>query len=178
MIEADSLVLASPVYMRQISGNLKNFIDRTCRWFHRPEMVGKVFMPVVTTAGSAIKETLDYLDQVAYQWGMVSVKGIGRNIRTLANPLKKSDYLPFVKAIKKGKQHHKPSLRALLSYQVQRVLAANILTIDKEFWEKNGWSDTLYFYPCKINPIKRILATLLYLILKNQVKIVPQEDLH
>jgi len=60
MIDSDGLILATPVYMRHVSGTLKNFIDRTCSWFHRPELTGKVLLPVATTAGSALKQTLDF----------------------------------------------------------------------------------------------------------------------
>ncbi|RKX81037.1 MAG: flavodoxin family protein [Spirochaetes bacterium] len=175
MIISDGIVLASPVYMRQISGSLKNFIDRTCSWFHRPELTGKALLPVATTAGSALKQTLAYLDQVAYQWGMVSVAGIGRKINTLNNPIKRGEYMPFVNNLKQGKLYHRPSLDALLSYQVQRVLAEKILVIDKNFWHSKGWDKQIYYYSCRINPVKRLLASLLYMILSKRVKIAEKE---
>jgi multimeric flavodoxin WrbA len=34
-------ILSSPIYMGGVSGKLKVFIDRTRKWFHRPELIGK-----------------------------------------------------------------------------------------------------------------------------------------
>ncbi|RKX81552.1 MAG: flavodoxin family protein [Spirochaetes bacterium] len=177
MINSDGLVLATPVYMRHVSGSLKNFIDRTCSWFHRPELTGKVLLPVVTTAGSALKQTLHYLGEVAYQWGMVSVRGIGRKVSNIHVDLKKKEYIDLVETIRRGSRNHKPSLEALMSYQVQRVLAEKILTIDRDFWRKKGWDRQIYYYSCRIGVVKRLLASLLYTILLNRIRSVENEDL-
>ena len=32
MAAADGIILSSPVYLKQVSGKLKGFIDRTCKW--------------------------------------------------------------------------------------------------------------------------------------------------
>ncbi len=41
MQAADGIILTSPVYMASVSGQLKRLMDRTCRWYHRPALVGK-----------------------------------------------------------------------------------------------------------------------------------------
>ncbi len=179
MINSDGLVLATPVYMRHVSGSLKNFIDRTCSWFHRPELTGKVLLPVATTAGSALKQTLAFLGEVAYQWGMVSVQGIGRNVSNLHVNLKKKEYMAFVEIIRRESLYHKPSLEALMSYQVQRVLAEKLLTIDGDFWREKGWDKQIYYYSCRIGLIKRLIASLLYAILMKRIRSVENDgDAH
>jgi multimeric flavodoxin WrbA len=53
LVEADGIILASPVYLMHITGKLKSLIDKTASWVHRPPMVGKPALVVATTAGSA-----------------------------------------------------------------------------------------------------------------------------
>ena len=69
MQEADGLILTSPVYMAGVSGQLKRFIDRTCRWYHRPALVGKPILLMTTTAGGYAKDVLTYLNKVSTFWG-------------------------------------------------------------------------------------------------------------
>jgi len=169
MIESDGIIIGSPVYMRQISGGLKNFIDRTCSWFHRPELVGKSFLAVSTTAGSALKSTLNYLEEVAMQWGMIFSGGIGRKITTIKeNPTDKEINL-FLKNMTDGYEKHRPSRKIIFSFQVQKVLSQKLFPIDKIFWDKNGWLDQMYYYPCKVGLVNRFLAFLLYQILMHSV---------
>ena len=102
--------------------------------------------------------------------GNVICKGIGRKVSTLNIPLKKREYMPFIKTMKEKREKHKPSFRAVMSYQVQRVLAKKILTIDKEYWEEKGWAKQLYFYSCRMGPIKKIVAILLYGLLSRVIR--------
>ena len=69
--EADGIVLASPVYLKQVSGQLKTFFDRTCMWYHRPVLAEKPVLSVSTTKGSGLRKTLSYLSSIAVQWGAV-----------------------------------------------------------------------------------------------------------
>jgi multimeric flavodoxin WrbA len=39
MKEAEGIIIGTPVYVNNMSGILKNFLDRTCKWFHRSEVV-------------------------------------------------------------------------------------------------------------------------------------------
>ena len=41
VLEADGVILASPVYVMNITGRLKNLIDKTASWIHCPPMVEK-----------------------------------------------------------------------------------------------------------------------------------------
>lgn len=86
---ADGMVLSSPVYLRSISGLLKNFIDRTCDYYHRTELAGKPVLSLVTTAASGVKETQGYLKDVIIQWGSVPSGIISRSLKTARKRLLK-----------------------------------------------------------------------------------------
>lgn len=66
---ADALVLASPVYVDDASGLMKNWIDRMAWLCHRPSLGGKLSF-VVTTAGSAASpHAVGTMAMAARLWG-------------------------------------------------------------------------------------------------------------
>ncbi len=69
MKEADGLVLASPVYIMNVTALMKNFVDRLAYLCHRPAYHGKKALVLATTSGIGIEETLDYMERVAGSWG-------------------------------------------------------------------------------------------------------------
>ena len=78
--KADGLIIGTPVYIENVSGLLKKFLDRTCRWYHRPPLIGKPVLLVATTAGSSLNFVLRYLENITTTWGMVQGGKIGRRI--------------------------------------------------------------------------------------------------
>lgn len=69
MKAADGLIFASPVYAYQVTGSFKKVVDRLSYLFHRPELIGKPVLTLVTSAGGGIRPTQKYLRLVACGWG-------------------------------------------------------------------------------------------------------------
>jgi multimeric flavodoxin WrbA len=156
---SDGIILTSPVYMENVSGKLKTFVDRTCSWFHRPEIYGKPVLVISTTKGSGLIATLRYLERVVIQWGAFNVGKIGRTIRTTNNKVTESECENFIKHLSIEKQKYNPSLNALINFQVQKVLAYKLVGLDSEYWIEKEWNADVYYFKCKINVFKKILAT-------------------
>ena len=169
LINCDGIIISSPVYMMQISGKLKTFIDRTCKWFHRPQLVGKPILSVCTTQGSGLKDSLKYLNTVAIEWGAAPCGTIGKNHSSISNPLTNKD----IKTIKNfalfNKEHYSPTYFQLIMFQVQKVLALCILDYDKEYWHKNGYDVSNYFFEAKISTSKKLASNMFYKMLKNKM---------
>ncbi len=157
LLAADGLILASPVYVMNITGRLKSFIDKTSSWVHRPPMVGKPALLVATTAGAGLKDVLNYLEKVAVQWGAHSTSKIGRSVMNKQSLLF-SDVEDFVWHLGNPPGMYTPSLNQLLQFSVQKALAMNVLPIDGEFWTKQGWDKHTFYYPARISPFKRSIA--------------------
>ncbi|GAA0180316.1 flavodoxin family protein [Clostridium sediminicola] len=155
----DGIILTSPVYLENVSGKLKTFIDRTCSWFHRPDIYGKPVLVVSTTKGSGLKPTLKYLKRVVIQWGGFYTGSIGRTIRNIDNEIENSECENFVKHLRKNKENYKPSFSALINFQVQKVLAYKLIGLDSQYWIEKGWNDAPYYFKCKINIFKRFVTT-------------------
>jgi len=155
---ADGIIISSPVYLQQVSGKMKTFIDRTCRWFHRPVLSEKPILSVATTKGSGLKETLSYLESVTVQWGGMNAGKIGRTIRNINQPVKQKELDKFIKLINNPSSYN-PPLKSLINFEVQKSLAQLLLELDVEFWENKGWNNKPYYNNCKINPFKRFIAS-------------------
>jgi len=166
--KADGVIMASPVYMGNISGKLKTFIDRTCRWYHRPELIGVPLLSVVSTAGSDLKHTLNYLEKTGIYWGMQPAGKIGKKFKEY-DLIEQVEYKNFIWHLKNEQVHYSPSLKQLIYYQVQKILAENILDKDRKFWEQKGWLNELFYYDCRINIFKKSIATLFYKFLKKKI---------
>ena len=57
----DAMIITSPVYSLQISGQLKNFIDHMSYNFHRPKYFNKKALIITTTGGVRAKEIANYI---------------------------------------------------------------------------------------------------------------------
>lgn len=168
--EYDGIILSSPVYLRSVSGILKTFVDRTCSWYHRPVLYGKPLLAVATTKGSGLKYTLKYLEDIGIQWGMLPTNMIGRSIVNINKPITYKECKKFIRNLKTDKQKHRPPLKSITNYSVQKALANHLHGLDSEYWEYMNWNNQDYFYACKIGIIKRLIGKSIFRFLNTIMK--------
>jgi multimeric flavodoxin WrbA len=70
IMASDGLVLGSPVYIYQVTAQLKNWIDRLGNTIHCQRFLGKYGAVVATAGGIGEKETADYMEAVLKLTGM------------------------------------------------------------------------------------------------------------
>ena len=75
MKEADGIVFGSPVYIDNISGQMKVFFDRLADAIHYQVVAGKFGCSVATTYDSGGDDVVAYLNHVLNYLGVVSVGG-------------------------------------------------------------------------------------------------------
>lgn len=80
ILNADFIVFSSPVYMHNVSGNFKNFIDRTCYWCHLFKLLGKPSMSIVSTYTNGAEKVIDILKQYMDSLGLICVGNIVLNL--------------------------------------------------------------------------------------------------
>ena len=61
MMEADCIILGSPVYFHSVSGNMKKYMDRLSYWTHVMELTGKLGVVISTSGGNGMRFVSDYL---------------------------------------------------------------------------------------------------------------------
>lgn len=162
MIKSDGLILSSPIYVGTVSGKFKTMVDRTCMWYHRPELAGKPILFVATTEATGIKDTKKCFETIAMEWGCQKAGFIARSSRNINSSVQNKELLQFLKLLNEGKSSYKPSIYEINIFQVQKVLALKTNERDKQFWQDSGWIDKVYYYTCKINLLKRIFSNLIF----------------
>lgn len=73
LLEADFIILGSPVYAHQVSGQMKTIIDRLSFWLHLLPLAGKPGLAISTTASTGEMEILNYLVKMMYPMGLKPV---------------------------------------------------------------------------------------------------------
>ena len=73
MVAAEGIVLGSPVYIDQVTAQMKAFIDRTADAIHCQLLTGRYGCSVATTWESGGNAVVEYLNHVLHWLGVVTV---------------------------------------------------------------------------------------------------------
>ena len=61
MIKSDLIIIGSPVYFQDVTGQVKNLIDRSYSLWHEHQLKGKKMIPVAVCAKSGDDRSIDTL---------------------------------------------------------------------------------------------------------------------
>ncbi|MBZ4670031.1 MAG: hypothetical protein PWQ76_640 [Clostridiales bacterium] len=153
--EADVIILASPVYVFDVSGQMKAFLDHFgYRWMlHRPSpaMFSKIGVAISTTAGSGQKRTNETMAKSLSFWGTRKIFSYGKAVRATSwdgvSPEMKENIKSDMeklsqKIIREHKKHKRnPEIKTRLMFHIFRKLnkMSGWNKADKEYWEAQGW---------------------------------------
>lgn len=175
LVEADAIIISSPVYAYQVPSSLKKVIDRLSYQFHRQEMVAKPTIIVVTTDGGGSRAVYKYLKMTSSGWGLDVVGNIQVispmyfEARTTIGPwgFDKSYYQQKKKRMLRlsndfymriaNEDKMVPSFYNIFMFNCLRS-KTYISKVDYNFWKEKGWLDSNYFYEAKLGPIKKIFG--------------------
>lgn len=87
LLEADGIVLASPVYLNQVTAQMKALLDRTSHFIHCLRLMGKYVVAVTTSGGGGGSKVQTYLKHYAFTVGAQFAGGVDA-----AAPLKEEDF--------------------------------------------------------------------------------------
>ena len=148
MREADALVFGSPVYIDNVTGQMKIFFDRLADMIHYQQCAGKFGCAVATTAESGGNEVVAYLNHVLNYLGAVSVGGmsvaVGEDPGALdaAEPAARALGKKLADAVRKG--YSDPAQEAEIAGN--RAYFKTIVEENRDFrtdeyerWVRMGW---------------------------------------
>ena len=151
MSEADGIVVATPVYVNDVNGIVKNWIDRLAYVCHRPEFAGKYAYLVATAGDGPTNHALRTLNKALLTWGFFIVGKVGlktgawmSEAEMKAHFRKKVDRSAksFFEAIRKRKAY-RPSFLSLMTFKIQQRYwqRATQDSIDHDYWRARGWTE-------------------------------------
>ena len=164
MLEADGYLIASPVYVEDVNGTLKNWIDRMAFFCHRPALAGKSAFLITTSGGGSTGHALRTMDGALHAWGC---RVAGRNrFRTGALMEKKDIRLRYEKQIRRAAElfvsdllrgaDANPGWYSLIAFKIQQICWSKAEyqknnPYDYQYWKDKGWLEPkcIYYIPLK-----------------------------
>jgi multimeric flavodoxin WrbA len=151
MLAADGLIIASPVYVNDVNGAIKNWIDRLAYICHRPEFSGKCAYVVATVGNGPTNHALRTMSMALNFWGYYVVGQSGFKTGAFMDREEMvSCYEPGTKRVAeelfqavRERRPSKPSFLSLMTFRIQqRYWQRNKEeSIDSAFWEDRGWTE-------------------------------------
>lgn len=173
VLEADGLVLGSPVYLNGVTSRFKSFADRTNNWVHNPAAAGIPTMFVTVTAATGIKDTENFFKHYAVGFGARLGDFVSRKGGAHQQPVTEKEIAKFLKLLGRDKSQYRPKMNELIMFRVQQVMATKFGEGNKQFWADKQLLDknNYYYYKCKINFLKKGISKLMRKILNKAIKV-------
>lgn len=165
LLKSDGIILSSPAYAWNVSGLMKNFIDRFAYSLHRPKFFNQSLM-LVANGGSGLNKTIKSLSitlggsikvcelsitTTPWEANKKYADRIEKNIRSSAREFHKS---------MKNKKETYPQLGNLIWFKMFKKMASiskETLPADYKYYSDKE----KYFYGTKVNPLKSCIADII-----------------
>lgn len=154
ILECDFLILGSPVYVHQISAQMKVFFDRIFVWVHTVKLIGKPALTSVTTGGSGRRPTEKYLTSMMTVLGSMVVghlRGIGYKPGHFPNRERcKQKHRKLAKKVADilgNRKKVKPTWKNSFYFWAMKSKAkygGEQLRFENNYWREKGWLDLSY----------------------------------
>lgn len=69
LLDSDIVIFATPIYLHNVSGFMKNFIDRIGYWTHLLKLTGKVAITISCCDSNGVEYGTEYLSKMLMQLG-------------------------------------------------------------------------------------------------------------
>ena len=155
-LDADAVILASPVYVLNVTSQMKTFLDRSLGYGHRPRGSWKPGLAVSVSAGLGETWVSEYLASVlrlygAFAVGRLTAIGIGRGefLGKEAVEYRAADLARDLAQAVKGDRKFPPTDMDLRYWQFMGNLVKDhrdFMRADHEHWEKQGLYDSFEAY--------------------------------
>ena len=141
VLKAEGIVFASPVYLNQVTAQMKALLDRTSHFVHCLRLMGKYAAAVTTSGGGGGGEVVAYLKNYALTVGAQFVGGVDARV-----PLKESDFAAarelgaaLVTAIQEKKRYPEQ----LRTIEERKAYFGRLIALRKDHWpyEHKYWKD-------------------------------------
>jgi len=165
IMDADGIILATPVYNNHVSSLTKSFIDRLAYVAHRPRFHGKYAMVMSSCSGFGADEANEYMEGMLTVFGFTVVSAM--ELMTGSKSDKQKDYnqqqtmkafSKFVAGIKKGGgKKPAPTFTQLIYFNIFKRLSEvnqKVAQADYEFYKDK----TDFVYDTKVGFIKKKLT--------------------
>ena len=170
IMHSDGVIFASPNYSFQVSAWMKIFLDRLGFIFHRPRFFGITFTSLVNQGIYGGEKIVKYFNFIGFGLGFNVVRGcclltivpVTEKRRRINDKIIEMQSKRFYSRLKNIK-YPPPSLIKLFLFRMARSsmkIMLNESNRDFAYYLKNGWFESDYYYPVKLNSVKKLAGRL------------------
>jgi multimeric flavodoxin WrbA len=157
IFSADGIVLASPVYFLQVTGQMKTFLDRSLAFGHKPRPTWKPGLAISVSAGLGETDTANYLGFLLRTFGAFPVGTLtamatqpGGFLGKEAVEARAADLAGDLARAIKEKRRYPATDRDLHFYQFMGNLVKShkdtVMKHDYRHWQEHGFYDSFEKY--------------------------------
>ncbi len=153
MIKSKVIIIDSPTYCYEMTGQLKTLFDHYgYMWMsHRPrkEMFNKVGIAITTAAGAGAKNVVKSIERQMFWWGIPQIYKLNFNVSALnwdgvseKIKTKISNRVNLMSEdIKNNINNVKPNIKTRILFNIMRKMQTgnDFNLTDRSHWENNGW---------------------------------------
>ena len=171
MLQSDILIFASPVYLEDVNGIMKNLLDRLAYYCHRPAFYDKYAAVITTSGAGSSNHSQNTLKTALTAWGYHLVTaGKFKMGAAMTEEQVEEQYTKRLSSMAdrlmqawKKKAFRHPTFLSLVSFQIMKKYYGDcdrVSETDRLYWEQNGWFDphTCYYAECSCNPFRLLSA--------------------
>lgn len=172
MKAADGIFVATPVYVNDVSGITKNWIDRLAHVCHRPEFAGKCAYLLATVGDGPTGHTLTTLNLALRTWGfhIAGQAGFKTGARMQDDEIRGRYQQPAARVASRlfhaidTRQFTHPPFLSLMTFRIQQRAWQRAAdgSVDYRYWQDQGWLEPgrVFYTPQKASRVKVALARL------------------
>lgn len=153
MINSEIIIIDSPTYCFEMTGQLKTLLDHFgYMWMsHRPrkEMFNKVGIAVSTAAGAGSKRVVKSIEKQMFWWGIPKIYTMPINVSAMnwdgvSDKIKakiSNNIKTTTQDIKNNIDNIKPSIKTKALFNIMRKMHTgnNWNLTDRSYWDNNDW---------------------------------------
>lgn len=169
MHEADAVIFTSPIYVFNVSGLMKNFMDRLGYACHRPRFFKNAMILTTSGFGLGSKEALKPFSLALQVWGFKVVDSfdiVMNGDPKESTPEKKVDQRinkaaeKFHSAVQEGRPKASILTMIIFLFAKEKLKGTGPEFYDYHYWKDNGWleSNVDYYHDTGTSFIKRGFA--------------------
>jgi len=140
---SDIVILATPVYAHNVTGNLKNLIDRICYWTHIMHLKGRLGICIVTSSSNGEKYVAEYLKKIMEYMGLLVIDTIAIPIDVYSEDavcsILETKKNSICKKITNSHFLASPQQEKFYSDQKKAVKSQPPGSFEKEYWKNHGY---------------------------------------
>ncbi|ANC11238.1 MULTISPECIES: flavodoxin family protein [Bacillus cereus group] len=140
MLEADFIILASPVYSHNVSGDMKALIDRLSSWCHVMRLAGKSGIVLASADSNGEIPVLNYLEKICCYLGINIVEKIGIVKMNPSSEERFEEYISLISQYLSDKQIVKSNEALEVVFKTMQYIFANYPEdhVEHLFWKNNN----------------------------------------